>query len=359
MKKKLIASLIVTLCFHSLWAQNINAYSDYRGYFFAFNNGISTQLEHQPVQSFQAGLHVMAYVDNMGNLKAFYNGNKVILEKAWLGTYTVTDYMVVFRNGEVLRVFDKGKIYDLSFRTGNYIVQDNLVAFTDANYLMLKAYHNGKTDELENIALGEVQGYKAGENTVAYITYNSRFRVYYNGITADILEQPPTSYECGKDFVAYVDPSSGMFKGYINGKSYKLSDFEPASYQVADSLAAFVDNEGKFNIVTGKTVRNMESYTPDFYKAEDRVVIYAKNGIFNAVVAGAKYELENFIPSEYKIDDDKVAWLDNNSRLKWLNNGTIETVTYEGSQDFEMHGNTVHFKDNSGQEKIYFNKKIY
>ncbi len=340
-------------------AQSLNAYSDYRDHFFVFDNGTSRQLEHLPVQSFQVGHDVMAWVDNIGNLKAYYKGEPVTLEKAWLGEYAVTDNLVVFKNGTILRVFDKGVVHDLTFRAGEYVAGDRIVAFLDENYLMLKAYSDGRVEELENIALGEVKGFKVGENTIGFVTYNDRFRVYYDGRIADIDEYIPQSYACGKDAVAYVDASTGMFKGYIAGKNFKLSDFTPVSYQVADSLIAFVSSDGNFNVVTGKTIREVEPGVPDFYTATDRVVAYGRNGFFYAHVNGKSYQLETVIPSEYRIDGDRIAWLDNSKRIKWLRDGEIETVTYEGSKEFGVHGATVNFMDNAGLTRIYFNKKVY
>jgi hypothetical protein len=224
---------------------------------------------------------------------------------------------------------------------------------------MLKVYENGHVEELENIALGEVQGFKVGENTIGYVTYNDKFRVYYDGRIADIDEYVPPSYACGKDAVAYVDASTGMFKGYITARNFKLDDFAPESYKVADSLVAFVANDGNFNVVTGKTIREVEPYKPDFYEAIDRVVAYGRNGFFYAHVDGKTYQLETFIPEEYRIDGDHIAWLDQAGRIKWLHRGEIETVTYEGSKNFEVNGETVRFADNSGQTRIYYNKKVY
>lgn len=343
----------------SATAQNLNAYSDYRGYFFVFDSGTLQQLEHQPVRSFKTSVTYVAYEDNSGVLKVYYNGSKIVLDRGFNGTYDVTDYLVVYNTGGVLRAFDRGKSYDLTYRTGTYLASDNLVAFRDANYLLLKVYSEGEQLELENLTLGEVQQFKAGDNTLAFVTYNSRFRIYYEGQMHDVDEFPPVSFACGKDVVAYVDASNGMFKGFINGKSYKLDEFEPLSYKVADSLIAFVSRDGNFKIVTGKTVKDVEPYTPDLYVADDRVVIYARNNFFYAFVNGTSYELEPFIPVSYKTDGDKIAWLDQGNKIKWLNKGEVEVVTYEGSKDFELTGNTIRFKDNSGQTRIYWNKKIY
>jgi hypothetical protein len=355
-----LCSLLFTVAGISVVSgQQINAYSDYRNHFFVFDNGVSTQLEHQKIKSFKTSLRFIAYEDNTGTLKAWHNGQLTVLERAWTGTYTVTDYMVVFLNYGVLRVFDGKKTHELTLNAGKHIISQQAVLFMDEKFLLLKIFINGKTEELENISLGDIQEMKAGFNTAAFITYNNRFNIFYNGIMTEAESYPPLEYRCGKDVIAWIDESTQMFKAFIGGKAFKLSEFKPRSFQVADSLVAYVGTDGDFNIITGKTTRKVESVEPRFYLAKDRMVVYELNGYFMAYVNGIKTELENFIPSSYHIHHDKIAWLDQSNRIKLLINGNIEIVTYEGSKNFSVNGNTVFFVDNTGREKIYFNKKVY
>ncbi|MCC6385395.1 MAG: hypothetical protein LC117_00270 [Bacteroidia bacterium] len=340
-------------------AQNINAYNDYRNHFFVFNTGVTTQLEHQKIISFKTSLRMVAYEDNTNTLKVWCNNQVTTLEKAWNGTYDVTDHMVVFLNFGVLRVFNGTHIHELTTHAGKFTIAEDAVLFLDEQYLFLKAFINGRIYELENIAIGDVHEFKAGYNTAAFITYNNRFNIFYNGIMTQAENYPPVSYQCGKDVIAWIDESTQLFKAFISGKIFKLSEFKPKSYQVADSLIAFIGEDGDFNVVTGKTTRKIEPSEPPFYSAVERMVVYELNGYFMAYVNGAKYELEAYIPEHYHIHNDKIAWLDSNNRIKLLINGNIETVTYQGTKNFSVNGNTVYFIDNTGQEKIYFNKKVY
>ncbi|MBK6838162.1 MAG: hypothetical protein IPG90_07655 [Bacteroidetes bacterium] len=50
-------------------AQNISAYSDYRGYLQAFDQGMFHQLEYLPVKSYKVGSSSVAYIDNKMILK--------------------------------------------------------------------------------------------------------------------------------------------------------------------------------------------------------------------------------------------------------------------------------------------------
>lgn len=355
----LLISLLTVSGISVSTGQYINAYSDYRNHFFVFNNGESAQLEHQQIKSFKTSLNFIAYEDNTGTLKAWNNGKLTVLEKAWNGNYTVTDYMVVFLNYGALRVFDGKKIHELTLNAGKHLISQQAVLFLDEKYLLLKIFIYGRIDELENISIGDVQEMKAGFNTAAFITYNNRFNIYYNGIMTEAESYPPIEYLCGKDVIAWVDESTQLFKAFIGGKAFKLSEFKPKSFQVADSLIAYVGTDGDFNVVTGKTTRKVETVEPRFYFAKDRMVVYELNGYFLAYVNGAKYELESFVPSAYHIHNDKIAWLDNSNRIKFLINGNIEIVSYEGTKNFSVNGNTVYFIDNTGREKIYFNKKVY
>jgi hypothetical protein len=357
---RFLAFLIVVLpAIFPSFGQGINAYSDYRNHFFVFENGISTQLEHQKIKSFKTSLHFIAYEDNTGTLKAWHNGNLTVLEKAWNGTYTVTDYMVVFLNYGALRVFDGKKIHELTLNAGKHVIAQQAVLFLDEKYLLLKIFINGKIHELENISIGEVQEMKAGFNTAAFITYNNRFNIFYNGIMTEAESYPPLEYQCGKDVIAWVDESTQLFKAFIGGKAFKLSEFKPKSFQVADSLIAYIGADGDFNVITGKTTRKVETVEPRFYSAKDRMVVYELNGYFMAYVNGARYELENFIPASYHIHNDKIAWFDNSNRIKFLINGNIEVVTYEGTKNFSVNGETVYFIDNTGRERVYYQKKVY
>ena len=55
-------------------AQNISAYSDYRGYLQAFDQGMFHQLEYLPVKSYKVGSSSVAYIDNKNDFKIYYKG---------------------------------------------------------------------------------------------------------------------------------------------------------------------------------------------------------------------------------------------------------------------------------------------
>src|SRR2546421_2369358 len=87
-------------------AQDLSAYLDYRNYFYAFDQGEFRQLEYLPVKSFKAGGAAIAYIDNSNEFRIYADEQK--FDQTFGGdlSYFMTDYLVAFRVGKVLSVFD-------------------------------------------------------------------------------------------------------------------------------------------------------------------------------------------------------------------------------------------------------------
>ena len=58
-------------------AQNVTAYTDYRGYFHAFDNGSFKQLDYLPVKSYKLGRSSVAYIDNKNDFRIYYKGQSI------------------------------------------------------------------------------------------------------------------------------------------------------------------------------------------------------------------------------------------------------------------------------------------
>jgi hypothetical protein len=95
--------------------QNLAAYTDYRGYLHAFDNGTFHQLEYLPVQSYKYGGSVIGYVDNKNDFRVYSNGQTITMLNAADFSYYMTDYLLAFKVGSVLYVFDQGEKRTLHF----------------------------------------------------------------------------------------------------------------------------------------------------------------------------------------------------------------------------------------------------
>ena len=79
MKKGFLLFFVILASKQFASAQFIQAYEDSRKYFYVFQDGVSNQLESQPVRSFSMSAEAVVYVDNGNNLKAWYHGEKFSL----------------------------------------------------------------------------------------------------------------------------------------------------------------------------------------------------------------------------------------------------------------------------------------
>lgn len=342
-----------------LEAQNLAAYNDYRNYFIVFDNGSFLQQDFLPANSFKVGWNTVLFIDDKNVLRAYYNNRTYELADAWNASFDVSRNLAVYRLNNIVKVFDHGKVTDLSYYIGSYSLQDNLVAFDDDNHLALKVYQNGEITEVETTQLSKVQNFKAGSNLIAYINGIGRFRVYYEGEKSDLAPTAPVSYDVAKDVVAFIDYSTGYFKSFINGKLFKLDEFAPLSYKCGDNMVAYIDKDENFRIVANRSIKRLEAGKPDFYTIKDKIMAYFFNNSFVAFTNGQKYVLENYQPTSYYIDGNKLAYVSQNGYLKLFSDGITKIVTIEPAKEITLYGNVLTFKDVTGNVKIYFNDTLY
>src|SRR5437867_4463338 len=127
----------------------IAAYTDYRGYFHVFDNGVFHQLEYLPVKSFKAGGNAVAYVDNTNELQIYYNGEKYHQVYASYLTYYVNENVVAYTVGSIAYVFERGKTQVISYHCNQLYVGDNIVAWYDDSNYNFGIYMNGSANTLE------------------------------------------------------------------------------------------------------------------------------------------------------------------------------------------------------------------
>ena len=90
-------------------AQFIQAYQDFRKYLYVFQDGVSYQLESQPVRSFAQSAEALVYVDNANNLKGWYHGEKFDLGEGNDLKLTSSRKYITFQRLQFLGLFDNGK----------------------------------------------------------------------------------------------------------------------------------------------------------------------------------------------------------------------------------------------------------
>ncbi|HET8963802.1 MAG TPA: hypothetical protein VFM99_07890, partial [Chitinophagales bacterium] len=273
---KIYITLFVLLFPFFLKGQNTAAYTDYKNYFYAFDGGPNIELESQPVKSYKVGGNAVAYVNGTDNFRVYYKGETYDLLSIFPQSYQATDNLVVYYRDGILNVFDNGKKTLLSGYTSSYKAGDSIVGFFDMNNSILRVYSHGQVKDLENILGREVDSIKfeVGDNIMAYVNAADQFKIFYQEHILNLESNSPSSFQAGKNIVAYVDGYTQNFKIFYNGMSYTIENMPPASYHIGDDMVAYVSNTGDFKIFYRGQLLKASSFAPVFYDVQDNVMVF-------------------------------------------------------------------------------------
>lgn len=358
MKKTFLLILFILFSLVSQ-SQNLGAYSDYRNYFQAFDNGDFRQLEYMPVKSFKVGGAAIAYVDNTNELQIYADEQKFHQTFAGDLSYFVTDYLVAYRIGKVLAVFEKQYTKNLSYYCSMYSINDSLIGYFDDSNYNFSVYYNGNVINLENALIEPPKKIKTGSNTLAYVNQANFFKVFYQGQTYTLDNVAPVAFETGRDIVAYIDDYNQNFHLFYKGDTARVETFAPDSFKLGFGIMAYVDNLGNFRVFNEGSTRRLLSFRPDFFKVKGNMVVYGSNNNFNVFYKGEIYLLEEYIPASYQIAIDGVAYIDESGRLKLFQNGKTYTVSYEVINKYQLNCNVLTYSVGTNTTKFFWNGKNY
>lgn len=341
---------------------HLTAFTDYRNYFFVFDNGSFRQLEHHPVQEYKIGDACLAYIDNSNNLKAYCNGRVHMLSAYVPDNFFTAGNMVAFANGKTLSVFDHGETRVLSNAAVKYFLEDSILAFYDEAKLKLMAYQDGSLREADDIIFNDIARapeFEIGKNTVAYINYDNQFKSFYRCRPVVLETTPPETFKAGKNIVAYEDAYSQTFKVFYNDSIETPESMKPKSYKVADDLVSYIDAAGNFKIFYRGKTYTVSTFEPDFYHAEGNLVIFYDRNYFQVFFDGKIYTVEKNAPAEYKSGLSTLAYKDELGFLKIFSEGQSRDIPKEKAVDFEVSGNVVLYRTGINDITVFSNGKIY
>jgi hypothetical protein len=338
----------------------IAAYTDYRGAFQVFDRGVFQQAEYLPVKSFQAGGNSVAYVDNTGEFRIYYNGRKYHqLYATDQFSYYLSNYLTAYKVGTVLYVFEKGKSQKVSYYCSQFYVGDSLVAYYDDSNYNLGVYYNGSNGPVESSLLASPQNVKAGSNILAYVNQSGYFKLFYHGEVIDIDVTTPMSFEAGRDIVAYVDGYQKYFHLFYKGQSAQVDVNPPESYKVGYGVMAYVDYDGNFRVFNNGATRRLLSQKPDFFDVKGNMIVYAYNGEFRTFADGESKLIDDILPKEYKLSNDGVAYVDLVGKLKFYTSGKMHTVSHETVNEYYVNNDVVWYVVGTNTWKVWYNGANY
>jgi hypothetical protein len=344
---------LILLCSASSYAQNLNAYSDARNYFYIFDDGKMVEAEYMPVTNPAVGGNSVAYVDNSSNFKIYYNGSSSVEADNKPDKYFETDNLVVYDFDKRLSVFDRGQSTILSYQRGKYAVGDSVVIFYDTITFTLKVYKDGVIKEAEALYdKAPPISLKAGDNVAAWVNYNNYLKVFYNGQTYELETNPPAHYKVGNNTVAYVDGATQNFKVFYKGQTLFLETFPPASFKVGDDLIAYVDNQGNFKVFYMGELMTVSTFAPLYFDAVDHVVVYGDNLNFNGFFGGKSTKLESYKPESFQLDFNGLAYKDRTNHLRFFSDGSLKDVSSQIINSYQLTRNVLMY--NTGMDEVHF-----
>lgn len=128
--------------------------------FHAFYKGADIQLEEFLPKSFLTGDGFVAYVDNIGAFKIFYDGQTTVLSDYSPDSYFADDNLLVFSEYNTLKLFNKGEIHELEgYIPKNYRFDWNTLAYLD-NTNRIWVFSDGEKKYLTNDLIESFEVYR-------------------------------------------------------------------------------------------------------------------------------------------------------------------------------------------------------
>lgn len=363
-KMKRSISILVFVCLIvPSFAQTMGAYVNYRNKFMVFEDGIFRSAEYQVPKAFKIGGNYVAYLDNADNLKIFRNGRSVKLEGTRSIDPTVTNYFMGYTVAGVLKVYDDEKLKTLCYNTGEHVVQDSIVAWSDRVNQTLSVYEYGKTTVIEDGIAGEpINNFKAGDNILAYVTNVERkFKVYYDGDVWDVNDyvDPNMRYGVGRDLVAYEDVSSRTFNAFYQGNVYDIEDFMPKKFVVGDGIMAYIDIAENLKVFEGGKIYTAADFAPDNFLVQDSLVIWQQQGFLWCFNNGQTYQVSRYIPRQWKASWSTLAFIDQNNNISMFKDGQVSVLARENIREFDLNRNVIVYKTGVNTNKVWYKGKVY
>lgn len=351
---------LITVCVIKLAdAQSRSAFTDYRGYFMAFDSGSINKLEYLPVQSYQSGSACIAYVDNRSDFKVYYKGKSTFQLNAADFKYWVTDYLVAYKVGQVLYVFDGGKKELLSYYNTKMVVGDSILAWFDDSQYAFNIYYNGRKAELESSLLDPPKIMLAGANTLAWINQSRFFNLFYQGKVTTFDNIPPIDFATGRDVMAWIDGYDQNFHLFYRGDTATLEIFPPDSFKVGFGIMAWIDQQGYFKAFYNGGVRQLLPDRPDFFLVKGNMIVYAYNNQFNVYYEGKNYTVDSFIPRDFIVGINGVAYHEPGGRLNYFFKGKKYPVTNELINRYSISGDVLKLEVGTNTVQFFWEGQLY
>jgi len=352
----LLLAFAIVCTFQTTTQAQLSAYSNNLGYFFIYDKGVNTQVEHLQIQNFKIGGTYVAYNDNTNNFKVWDGKKAVRLQHGGVDTYNPSRYLLCYKMGEQLKVYDNYGARTLGNGVNQFAMGDSIVVYYDRFTRRFSGYYDGEIVDLEDgLINAPITKVKASDNLAAWINPRNYFKVWYQGEVFELqYGDPNVSFDVGRDVVAHYNAAYQSFTVFYQGIDYELGAQRPQSFKAGDGLVAYVSNAGDFRLFYDGEDEQISAFAPTWYRAKDNLVLYAEQDMLKVVYKGEKYTLATFIPEVLQFKQNQVVWMDLNGRLQTFVDGEMLTLSKEQVNSFELGFETVQYHLGVNENKVWW-----
>ena len=361
MRRLLPACAVLALS--PLHAQDIGAFLDHRNYFFVFDHGVITQLETLPPRAFVAGGNYLAYAASNGDLKIHRDGRTTTIDQNIATLPAITDHYLGYVSAGVMKVFDGDSLRVLCRSTGGSVVEDSVAGFYDEVQRTLNLHYRGTTVQVEDALMeNPVQTWKAGDNTIAWISRSTReFKVFHRGevqVLASLVTDLP--FSAGLDVVAFQDPVDKGLKAFFKGDVIDVEPIMPERILMGKGLFAYLDPSGALKVFQNGTTHTALDFTPDEFFVDDSLVVIHDKDRLKVFHDGNTTTVLGYYPKLWRASWGTLAWLDVDGSVKAWRKGTTFTVMQkEPVRDFSLDRGLITITLTAGARKVWWKGKLY
>lgn len=355
------SACLLVLLFLSLasFAQPLSTYTNMQNQVMVWDRGMLRKIDYLPPVETKIGRTAIPYLDNSRTFKIYYAGGVQKINNGFTNEFNVSDNLIAFRNATSLKVFDNGKITDLSTYSPQYFLGDSVILFFDGVRSEYKAYYNGSIYPIEAFLAGDaLESVKVSDNIAAYDNYANQFRIFYKGSIIEQENYGASSFEVGRNTVAYID-ANRQFKIFHNGQTFIAEDFPPTSFQVGDNMVAYVSNDGYFKIFYGDSIQRVGFFTPE-YRVTDNILAYRdQSGYFKLFYKGVISTLESYYPEKFVIQYNSVAYVNRANMLRLFTEGEVYDVTSATLENWQLNYDVLKYQIGRNMFRVYYKGMEY
>jgi hypothetical protein len=357
--KQILFLAFILLNIGSSVAQDINHFTDPNNRLYMFNAGVFQQIYYQQTGKIILGSDFVCYVDSKGDIFVYHDGQQIMLGQTYNELHT-TDNLLVMRTANVIRIFDRGIKHILTSNAAGYGFGDSLVVFQDVIGGYVKYYYQDEVREIAMvvgdypIGMGEI-----GSNVFVYKDNTGNSSVFWRGQFYDLLSTNlPVNYQAGQDVVAFNDPVNGTFAVFDNGY---ILDAEPQHcqrYECGDNFIYYIDNAGIHKVYREERVTEL-GYDLQDIVVKDSIVLFRDVGADKIWYNEEVYQIFNENVTNPQIDGGIMAYLNKWGGVSAFVRGKEIEITRQRVEEFRLHGSTILMKFGPTNYTVWWNGKKY